>query len=209
MKVLIADDHAVVREGVKHILNENFRDVIVGEAATGQDVLELVRERTWDVVILDLTMPDRSGLDILADLKAAYPGLPILVLSMHSEEQYAIRVLKTGASGYLIKLSASDELIHAIHKVVAGGKYVSAELAEKLAFYLDRGTQGPLHETLSDREFQVLVLIAAGKTVSQIARELSRSVNTISTHRTRILEKLGLKTTTDLIRYAIEHKLIE
>ena len=209
MKVLIADDHAVVREGVKHILNENFKGVVVGEAATGQEVLHQVRERAWDVVILDLTMPDRSGLDILGDLKVAHPDMPILVLSMHSEEQYAVRVLKAGASGYIIKLSASDELVNAIHKVMAGGKYVSASLAEKLAFYLDRGSQGALHETLSDREFQVLVLIASGKTVSQIARELSRSVNTVSTHRSRILEKLNLKTTTELIRYAIEHKLIE
>lgn len=209
MRVLIADDHSVVREGVKHILSENFKGVVVGEAASGQEVLRQVRDQAWDIVILDLTLPDRSGLDVLGDVKATRPGLPILVLSMHSEEQYAIRVLKAGASGYLIKLTAPEELVLAIRKALAGGKYVSASLAEKLAFHLDRASQGPLHESLSDREFQVLVLIASGKTVSQIARELSRSVNTISSHRSRILEKLNLETTTDLVRYAIEHKLIE
>jgi DNA-binding NarL/FixJ family response regulator len=209
MKALIVDDHSVVREGVKHILNENFKGVVVGEAASSQEALHQVRDQAWDIVILDLTLPDRSGLDVLEDMKAARPSLPILVLSMHPEEQYAIRVLKAGASGYLIKLTAPEELVLAIRKALAGGKYVSASLAEKLAFHLDRASQRPLHESLSDREFEVLVLIASGKTVSQIARELSRSVNTISSHRSRILEKLNLQTTTDLVRYAIEQKLIE
>lgn len=211
MRSLIVDDHAIVREGIKHILDENFKqfaEIVVGEAATGQEALHQVREHIWDIVILDLSLPDRSGLDLLSELKAAFPSLPVLVLSMHAEEQYAIRVLKAGASGYVIKLTAPEELVQAIRKVLDGGKYISLSLAESIAFHLDQAPRGLLHESLSDREFQVLVLLASGKTVSQIARELSRSVNTISSHRGRILEKLSLKTNTELIRYAIEHKLI-
>ncbi len=208
MKILIADDHPVVREGLKHILKASFNDLFLGEAETGRDVLVQVSKQAWDVVILDLTMPELSGMDILGDLKSAHPDLPILILSVHPEEQYAIRVLKAGASGYLFKMSAPEELVQAIHKVVAGGKYVSPSLAENIAFYLDETSQREPHEALSDREFQVLVLIASGKTVSQIARELSLTSNTISTHRSRILVKLQLKTTTDLVRYALDHKLI-
>src|SRR6266566_7246006 len=202
MRVLIADDHAVFRRGLKETLAEAFSRVTFGEAKTAQETLEQVRRQDWDVVILDISMPGKSGLDILDDLKRLRPKLPILLLTMHPEQQYARRALKAGAAGYLTKDSVPDELKSAIKKIVAGGRYVSATLAEKLAVDLRQGADLPLHELLSDREFQILRMLASGKTVKEVADELSLSVKTVSTYRSRILEKTGMKTTADLIRYA-------
>ena len=209
MRVLIADDHAVLRRGLREIIRESFPQVTFGEAKTAEEALESVRRQEWDVVILDISMPGRSGLDILADVKLLRPKLPVLFLSMHPEEQYARRSLKAGAAGYLTKDSVPDELKTAVLRVLAGGRYVSAALAEKLAFDLRSGSDLPLHELLSDREFQVLRMIAEGKTVKNIADEISLSVKTVSTYRARILEKTGLKTTAELIRFAIRSQLVD
>jgi two-component system invasion response regulator UvrY len=209
IRALIADDHAVVRQGLKQILGDTPEMLVAGEATTGQEVLDKVRAEAWDVVILDISMPDRSGLDVLKQLKSERPKLPVLVLSMHSEDQYAMRVLKAGASGYLTKDSAPDELVKAIRKVVSGGRYVSSFLAEKLAFEIGTDSSRLPHETLSDREFQVLRLIAAGKSVTEIAAELSLSVKTVSTYRTRMLQKMNLGTNAELIYYAIRNHLID
>jgi len=209
IKVLIADDHAVVRQGLKQILADTAEMVVAGEAVNGQEVLDQVRAGTWDVLVLDMSMPGRGGYDVLKDLKQIQPKLPVLILSIHSEEQYAIRLLQAGASGYLTKECIPDELVQAIHKVVNGGRYISPALAEKLAFQLGSDSEKPLHETLSDREFQVLRLIAGGKTATQIAKDLALSVKTVSTYRTRILQKMKLKTNAELIRYAIENHLVE
>jgi two-component system invasion response regulator UvrY len=209
IRALIADDHAVVRQGLKQILGDTPEMVVAGEATTGQEVLDKVRAETWDVVVLDISMPDRSGLDVLKQLRSERPKLPVLVLSMHSEDQYAVRVLKAGASGYLTKDSAPDELVKAIRKVVSGGTYVSSFLAEKLAFEIGTDSSRLPHETLSDREFQVLRLIAAGKSVTEIAAELYLSVKTVSTYRARILEKMNLGTNAELIHYAMQNHLID
>jgi two-component system, NarL family, invasion response regulator UvrY len=209
MKILLADDHAVVRHGVRQILADEFKRATFGEARNAQEALELVWQQEWDIVVLDITMPGRSGLEVLREIKKSKPKLPVLVLSMHPENQFAVRVLKRGASGYMTKESAADELVGAIKKVLAGGRYVSGSLAEKLATYLANDTQKPPQELLSDREFQVLRLIASGKIVSEIARELSLSVKTISTYRTRILEKMGLRNNAELMHYAMEHQLVE
>ena len=209
IRALIADDHAVVRQGLKQILGDTPEMVVAGEATTGQEVLDKVRAETWDVVVLDISMPDRSGLDVLKQLRSERPKLPVLVLSMHSEDQYAVRVLKAGASGYLTKDSAPDELVKAIRKVVSGGRYVSSFLAEKLAFEIGTDSSRLPHETLSDREFQVLRLIAAGKSVTEIAAELYLSVKTVSTYRARMLEKMNLGTTAELMHYAMQNHLID
>jgi two-component system, NarL family, invasion response regulator UvrY len=209
IRVLIADDHAVVRQGLKQILGDTPEMLVAGEATTGQEVLDKVRAETWDVVILDISMPDRSGLDILKQLRSERPKLPVLVLSMHSEDQYAMRVLKAGASGYLTKDSAPDELVKAVRKVVSGGRYVSAFLAEKLAFEIGTDSNRLPHETLSDREFQVLRGIAAGKSVTEIAAELYLSPKTVSTYRARLLQKMNLTTNAELIHYAIQNHLID
>ncbi len=209
MKVLIADDHAVFRRGLKETLAEVFSKVTFGEAKTAQETVELVHRHDWDVVILDISMPGKSGLDILDDVKRLRPKLPILLLSMHPEEQFARRALKSGAAGYLTKESVTEELKEAVRKVVAGGRYVSATLAEKLAVDLREGADTPLHERLSDREFQVLRMIASGKTVKDIGEELSLSVKTVSTYRARILEKSGMKTNAELIRYALQTQLLD
>ncbi len=209
LKVLIADDHAVVRQGLKQILADSFRHATFGEARNAQEALEHVWSKKWDIVILDINMPGRSGLDALKELRNARPSLPVLVLSVYPEDQFAIRVLKAGASGYMGKESAPEDLIRAIHKVLAGGRYVSATLAEKLAQSLSVPTAQAPHETLSNREYEVLSMIAAGITVKQIALKLSLSAKTISTYRTRILEKMGLKTTAELIHYAIQNNLVE
>jgi two-component system invasion response regulator UvrY len=209
IRALIADDHAVVRQGLKQILGDTPEMVVAGEATTGQEVLDKVRAETWDVVVLDISMPDRSGLDVLKQLRSERPKLPVLVLSMHSEDQYAVRVLKAGASGYLTKDSAPDELVKAIRKVVSGRRYVSSLLAEKLAFEIGTDSSRLPHETLSDREFQVLRLIAAGKSVTEIAAELYLSVKTVSTYRARMLEKMNLGTTAELIHYAMQNHLID
>ena len=209
IKVLIADDHAVVRQGLKQILGDTPDIVVVDEATTGQEALEKARSTDWDVLVLDISMSGRSGLDILVDLQARRPSQHILVLSMYAEDQYAVRVLKTGASGYLTKESAPSELIQAIRKVVTGGKYVSPTLAEKLALEIAVPSDRAPHEALSDREFQVLRMIAGGKSVTQIADELALSAKTVSTYRTRILQKMSLRTNADLIRYAIQNRLVE
>jgi DNA-binding NarL/FixJ family response regulator len=209
IKILIADDHAVVREGLKQIISETPDMIVTDEANNGQEVLNKVSEQNYDVVLLDITMPGRSGLDILKQLKGKKPRLPVLMLSVHSEEQYAVRTLKAGASGYLTKGSATEELIAAIRKISKGKKYVSSSLAEKLAFDLDMDHEKPRHELLSDREYQVMSMIAAGKTVKEIADELSLSVQTISTYRSRILEKMKMKNNAEIIYYAVKEGLVE
>jgi two-component system, NarL family, invasion response regulator UvrY len=209
MRILLADDHAVVRHGLKQILADEFKRAAFGEARNAQEALDLVWKENWDIAILDITMPGRSGLDVLREIKKSKPRLPVLVLSMHPENQFAVRVLKRGASGYMTKESAPVELVGAVKKVMAGGRYVSTSLAEKLATYLSGDSNKPLQELLSDREFQVLRLIASGKIVSEIARELSLSVKTISTYRSRILEKMGLRNNAELMHYAMQHQLVE
>lgn len=209
IKVLIADDHAVVRSGLKQILAETPDIVVAGEATNGREALEKLEKQHWDVLVLDITMPGRSGLEILKDIKHLKPELPVLVLSMHAEEQFATRTLKAGASGYLNKESAPEELVKAIRKVCAGGKYVSATQAERMVGELTGDADKLPHELLSDREYEILRLIASGKTPTQIARELSLSVKTVSTYRARILEKMNLTTNAQLTHYAIKGGLVE
>jgi DNA-binding NarL/FixJ family response regulator len=207
INVLIADDHAIVRKGLRQIVKEQAAYMEVDEAADGQEVLEKISQGQWDVLVLDISMPKRSGLDILQEVKHSNPTLPVLILSVHPEEQYAIRVLKAGAAGYMNKDCALDELVRAIQKVVGGGKYVSPTLAEKLAFELSGQNDKAPHETLSDREYSVLLLIGGGKAVGEIAHELALSVKTVSTYRARVLEKLALKSNAELIRYVIDNQL--
>jgi DNA-binding NarL/FixJ family response regulator len=208
MKILLADDHAVVRHGLKQILTDAFHRATYGEARNAREALDLVWKEDWDVVVLDITMPGRSGLEVLREIKKSKARLPVLVLSMHPENQFAVRVLKCGASGYMTKESAPEELVGAVKKVLAGGRYVSPALAENLAASLSASQRAP-QEKLSDREFQVLRLIASGKMVADIARELSLSVKTISTYRSRVLEKMGMKNNAELMHYAIQHRLVE
>jgi len=209
MKVLIADDHPVVRHGLKQILSADPAFVVVGEAKNGNEALELARKLDWDVAILDYSMPGRSGLDLLAEIKREFPQRPVLVLSMHPEELHARRVLKAGGAGYMNKESAGEELAAAIRKVVGGGKYVSAALAEKLAVELAPDSQKPPHENLSDREYRVMWLLASGKPINRIGKEMFLSPSTISTYRIRILRKLGLASNAELVHYAVKHQLIE
>ncbi|HTB93116.1 MAG TPA: response regulator transcription factor [Candidatus Sulfotelmatobacter sp.] len=209
MRILIADDHAVFRRGLRETLVEAFPRINFGEAKTAAETVELVRRHPWDIVILDISMPGKSGLDILDDVKRLRPGTPVLLLTMHPEQQYARRALKAGAAGYLTKDSVPDELKSAIKRIASGGRYVSATLAEKLAVDLRHGADVPLHELLSDREFQVLRMLASGKTVREMAEDLSLSVKTVSTYRSRILEKTGMKTNAELIRYALEAQLVD
>jgi two-component system invasion response regulator UvrY len=208
MKILITDDHAVVRQGLKQILLEEFPRAEFGEATNAQEAIERVWKENWDVVVLDITMPGRSGLEVLKEIKKSRPKLPVLVLSMHPEDQFAVRILKIGASGYMTKESAPNELVGAVRKVIAGGRYVSPSLAEKMASYLAIDVQTPPHERLSDREFLVLRLIASGKTPTAIARELALSVKTISTYRMRILEKMNMANNAELTHYAIQNQLV-
>jgi len=208
MKILLADDHAVVRHGLRQILTDAFKRATYGEARNAQEALDLVWKQEWDVVVLDITMPGRSGLEVLREIKQSKPRLPVLVLSMHPENQFAVRVLKCGAAGYMTKESAPEELVGAVKKVLAGGRYVSNALAENLAASLSANQKAP-QEKLSDREFQVLRLIASGKMVTDIARELSLSVKTISTYRSRILDKMGMKNNAELMHYAIQNRLVE
>src|SRR5712692_9928052 len=205
---LIADDHAIVRRGLKEILAEEFDVAGFGEASTASQVLELIHKQNWDILILDITMPGRSGLEVLKEVKHEHPQLPVLVLSIHPEDQFAIRTLKAGAAGYMTKENAPDELIKAIRKVLSGGKYVSPSLAEKLAAELATDGEKPPHEILSDREYQVMQMIASGKTVRVIAHELSLSVKTISTYRARILEKMKMKNNAELIHYVLSNHLV-
>lgn len=207
LRIIIADDHPIVRQGLKQIVAETSDLVVAGEASNGKELLNKVGENDYDVVLLDISMPGESGMDILRELKKLKPRLPVLVLSIHPEEQYAVRMLRAGASGYLTKEKAPYELIEVIRKVSRGGKYVSAPLAERIA--LDLGTGSPLHETLSARQYQVMCMIASGKTVKEIAQEVSLSVKTVSTHRSRILEKMNLRNNAELIRYAIQNQLVD
>ena len=208
ISILIADDHAIVRRGLKQIVSEQPDMTVAGEAENAQQVLDLVHARKWDVVVLDINMPGRGGLEVLKELKREHPKLPVLVLSVHPEDQYGVRVLKAGAAGYLTKDSAPDELIQAIRKVYRGGKYVSASMAETLVFELGTETDRPRHMGLSDREYQVMTMIASGKTVGEISEELSLSVKTISTYRARVLEKMKMRTNAELTHYAIQNQLL-
>jgi len=209
IKVLVADDHPIVRRGVKQIIEESSDMVVSGEASSGSEVLDRVAESDYDVLLLDISLPGRSGLDILKQVKSMKPTLPVLVLSIYPEDQYAIRALKSGASGYLTKGRAPEELKEAVRKISKGHKYITSSLAEKLADRLSGGMGELPHETLSDREYQVMCMIASGKMVSRIAEELSLSVKTISTHRSRLLKKMALKNNAELTRYAIEHNLLD
>jgi two-component system invasion response regulator UvrY len=209
IRVLIADDHAILRRGLKEILLREFNDASCGEAGEAAQVIYQVQRHAWDLVILDVSMPGRSGLDVLSELKQLRPELPVLVLSMYSEDQYGKRVLKAGAVGYMNKETAPEELVKAIRKVLAGGRYVSTTLAEKLASDLSGDSGRPIHESLSNREFEVLKMIALGKTNGQIAEELHLGVTTVSTYRARILEKMRMTNNAEIIRYALENRLID
>jgi two-component system, NarL family, invasion response regulator UvrY len=209
IRILIADDHAVVRRGLKQIVAEEPDMEVAGEACDAQEVLDLARKGQWDVAVLDISMPGRSGLEVLKQLRQEYPKLAVLMLSMHPEEQYAVRALRVGAAGYLTKESMPEELVKAIRKVVAGGRYVSQSLAETLAVDVGTDAERAPHQTLSDREYQVMCMIASGKSVGEIADELSLSAKTISTYRARILEKMNMKNNAELTYYAIHNRLVD
>ena len=208
LRILITDDHAVVRRGLEQVLEEEFDKVVFGEAQNTREMIEHLQKKTWDVVILDITLPGRSGLEVLEELKLTHPNLPVLVLSMHPEDQYGIRVLKSGASGYMTKESAPDEIVMAIKKILRGGKYISPALAERLASNLGVDREKPLHEALSDREYEVMVMICAGKILKEIAQKLDLSIKTVSTYRSRILKKMKMENNAELIRYAIKNQLV-
>jgi two-component system, NarL family, invasion response regulator UvrY len=208
IKIFIADDHPVVRMGIKQILSEVKDMTVADEAGTGQETLKKVAKNDYDVILLDISMPGRNGLDILRELKNKKPKIPVLILSIYPEDQYAVRVLKLGAAGYLTKESVPEELINAIRKVAQGRKYISPNLAEKLATDLELNTEKPPHENLSDREYQVLCLLASGKRLKDIADTLDLSIKTISTYRTRILEKMKMENNAELIRYALQNNLV-
>ena len=207
IKVLVADDHEIVRQGLKTIISEHSDLSIAGEAENGNQVLKILKKTKVDVVLLDFDMPEKNGLDTLIELKALYPKLPVMILSIFPEDHYGTRFLKAGASGYLQKSSATDQLIDAIRKVFNGGKYISSALTDKLVTSLNKDKEQFLHESLTDREFQVFRLLATGKKLKEMADELCLSINTISTYRSRILQKMDLKSNADVIRYAIENGL--
>lgn len=207
--VLIADDHAIVRQGLRQILSETEDLVVAGEADDGAEALQLARQQAWNVFLLDVSMPNRNGIDTLKQLKKEFPRLPVLILSMHPEEQYAVRALKAGASGYLTKQSAPEQLVTAIRQVAGGRKYVSPAVAQQLVAALSKDSDKLPHERITDREYQVLVMIAAGNSLSQIAEELNLGVATVSTYRARLLEKMALKSTAELIRYGLENGLVD
>jgi len=206
-RILIVDDHEVVRAGVMRFVEGP--GVVFGEASSADEALQLVRDQEWDLAVLDLSLGSRSGLELLKEFKQTRAKMPVLILSMHSEEQYARRAFKAGASGYITKDSSRTELAKAVNRLMSGGRYITSALAERLVFDLGRGVDRPPHETLSDREFQVMRLIASGRTVTQIAGLLSLSDKTISTYRARLLEKMGMRTNADLTRYAIQNKLVD
>lgn len=209
IKILIADDHSIVRAGLKQILSGVSGIIVSDEASSANEVLDKIRQKDYSVIILDISMPGKSGLDVLKEIKNDHHDLPVLMLSMYPESQYAVRALRSGAAGYMTKESAPEELVTAIRTVAAGRKYISSALAEKLAFNLDADTTKESHELLSDREYQVLCMIASGKTISEIADQLSLSVKTISTYRSRILEKMQLKNNAELTNYAIKNHLTD
>ena len=207
-RILIVDDHAILRRGLMELLSDEFRGAEFGEASDAQQALEQLRKQEWDVALLDIALPGKSGLDLLKELKVEWPSLPVLVLSAHPEDQFAVRVLKAGAGGYMTKESAPEELAKAIRKILAGGRYVSPALAEKLALGVTKDLTRTPHETLSDREYEVMSRIASGKTVTEIAEELILSAKTISTYRVRVLEKLGVKNSAEIVQYAIRNGLV-
>lgn len=209
IKVLICDDHVIVREGLKHVIEDTTDMRVAGEAGNSQEVTQLARRSKYDVIVLDLSMPGRDGLDALKELKRDRPDVPVLIFSMHPEEQFALRTLRAGADGYLTKDSDPDTLLEAIRKVYAGGKYISMGFAELLAAEIQKSGDKPSHEVLSDREFQVLCLLAKGKTSTDVADELSISVKTVSTYRARIMEKTNLKTNVELTHFAIQNGLMD
>jgi DNA-binding NarL/FixJ family response regulator len=209
VKILIVDDHFVVREGLKTILAERFDEVSFGDAATGPEALEKAWAEPWDIVLLDINIPGRGGLDVLKELKQTLPKLPVIILSMHPEEQFAVRALKQGAASYIRKDSAGSELVRSVEAVLAGSKYITSSVAETLATHVEKDRPGAPHESLSDREYQVMCLLASGKTVKEVGSDLSLSVKTISTYRSRILEKMRMRNNSELMRYVVRHKLIE
>ena len=209
IRVLVVDDHPIVREGLKQILSDTEDILVVDEADSGQAVLSSAARSNFDVVLLDISMPGRDGLEVLRELKQQKPKLQVLILSMYPEEHYAVRVLRAGASGYLTKSSAPDELISAIRKVASGRKYISSTLAERLTYELDRDADRPMHEVLSDREYQVMHMISTGKSVKEIAEALGLSVKTVSTYRSRIMEKMNMKNNAEIVLYAVQNKLID
>jgi two-component system invasion response regulator UvrY len=209
INILVVDDHALIRKGMKQILNDTEDIRVTGEAENGMQAIKMVQENTYDLVLLDISMPDKHGIDVLKQLKINKPHLPVLILSMHEESQYALRSLKAGAAGYLSKQSAPTQLVTAIRQVACGKKYISNELAEELANGLSQGYQELLHQTLSNREYQTLCLMASGKSLSEMAETLSLSAKTVSVYRARLLEKMKLKNNAEAVRYAIEHHLIE
>ncbi len=208
LRIIIADDHSVVRKGLKQILSEAFQSAYIEEVGDAEDLLKKVIREKWDVVITDILMPGKSGLDVLQQIRKDHPQLPLLVLSIHPEDQYALRVIKAGASGYLNKDSAPEELVKAVNRILLGKKYITASVAERMADTLGDNNEKAPHEYLSDREFEVLKLLAAGKSVSDVGAQISLSPSTVSTYRSRIMEKMNLKTNADLTLYAIEHKLL-
>ena len=209
MRVLIADDHPVVRSGLRQVLDAAQDLTVAGEAKDGNDVVALAGRVAWDVAVIDYNMPGKAGVELVKELRHRFPGRPVLVLSMYPEDRYALRLLRAGAAGYLNKESAPEELVGALRKVAAGGRYVSAALGEKLALAMSGGGEAPPHEKLSDREYQIMWLLASGKTVGDIARQLFLSPNTVSTYRTRILRKINVRNNAELMRYAIRHQLVE
>lgn len=208
IRILIGDDHTIVREGLKQLLSETPNLMVAGEAASGHEVIRRLREGQYDVVLLDISLEDRSGIDVLKQIRAEWSALPVLMLTMHPEEEYAVRALRAGAAGYLTKKSALTELVAAIHKVADGGRYVSASLGEVLARGLEPRAPAQPHERLSDREFQVFEMLVSGKRLSEIATHLGVSIKTISTHRARLLSKMSMQTIAALIRYALENQLV-
>jgi two-component system, NarL family, invasion response regulator UvrY len=208
-KILIADDHSVVRQGVRLIISEAVKAVMIDEAANGNEVLEKIKKTSYNLVLLDIAMDGMNGLETLTRLKEQHSILPVLVFSMYPEDQYALRVLKTGAAGYINKQSPPEELVNAVNKVLSGGKYVSASLAEQLAYYVQNKTTALPHEELSNREYQIMCMIAEGKRSRDIAEDLSLSTKTISSYRSRIMSKMKTRSNTELVRYAVEHGLIE
>lgn len=209
IKIIIADDHAIVREGLKQIVAEEKDMLVCGEAEDAVSLMELLKKEKWSIVVLDINMPGKSGLEALKDIKQFYPELPVLILSMFSEDQYGLRAIKAGASGYLKKVSAPTELVIAIRKIVSGRKYINSSLAEKLAESLGNEKNNFLHDKLSDREYQIMCSIALGKSAEEIAAELTLSINTIYTYRNRIFEKMSMKSNVELTQYAVQNKLIE
>jgi DNA-binding NarL/FixJ family response regulator len=209
MKILIVDDHELIREGLKKVLVKHPEMNVVGEAGDSIELYDQLKRIQVDIIIMDISLPGRSGLDIVNDLKKSYPEIKILILSMHPEDRFAVRALKAGAAGYLTKQSAAQELVKAIKKVMSGGKYITPALAEQLALEIETPSDKPAHELLSNREFEIMRMIGFGKSVGEIGGELSLSVNTITSYRARIMEKMKMKTNAELIRYAIQHQLVE